>query len=86
MNTPLEINETTQHETVAKFMFLDPEDIGATDNFGEDFGLDSIAWHDLLAAVEERHGVHLRDEQISIIWSLDDLVKALISDVGDAGS
>ncbi len=86
MNKPVEINETALRETVAKFMFLDPEDIGATDNFGEDPGLDSIHWHDLLAAVEERHGVHLRDEQISIIWSLDDLVNALISDVGDAGS
>ena len=86
MSTAVEISETGLHETVAKFMFLDPEDIGATDNFGEDLSLDSIDWHDLLAAVEERHGVHLRDEQISIIWSLDDLVKALISNVGDAGS
>ena len=86
MNTPLEINETAPHETVAKFMYLDPENIGATGNFGDDLGLDSIDWLDVLAAVEERHGVHLRDEQITIIWRLGDLVEALISDVGDAGS
>ena len=86
MTTLVEINETTLRETVAKFMFLNPQDISATDHFGDDLGLDSIDRLDLLAAVEERHGVHLRDEQITNIWNLGDLVKALKPDAGDAGS
>ena len=86
MNKPVEINETALRETVAKFMFLDPQEIGATDDFGDDLGLDSIDRLDLMAAVEERHGVNLRDEQITNIWNLRDLVKALKPDAGDAGS
>ena len=86
MNKPVEINETTLRETVAEVMFLDPEDIGATDNFGDDLGLDSIDRLYLLAVIEERHGVRLRDEQITNIWNLGDLVKALKLDAGDARS
>lgn len=83
MNMPVDISETTLRETIAKFMFRDPEDIGITDDFADDLGLDSIDRLDLLAAVEERHGVHLHDEQITNIGNLDDLVRALKPVVGN---
>lgn len=82
MNTSVNISESALRETVAKFMYRDPKDIGISDKFGDDLGLDSIDRLDLLAAVEERHGVYLRDEQISTIWTLGDLVKALQPDAG----
>ena len=86
MNKSVEVNENMLRETVAEIMFLDPEDIGATDNFDDDLGLDSIDHLYLLAAVEERHGVHLRDEQITNIRNLGDLVKALKTLPAEANS
>ena len=86
MNTSVNINETTLRDTIAKFAFLDPEDIGVTSDFGDDLGLDSLDRLELLAEIEERHGILLPDDQLTKIWNLGDLVKALSSDAGDARS
>ena len=86
MNTSPDISETTLRNTIAKFAFLDPEDIGVTSDFGDDLGLDSLDRLELLAEVEERHGVLLPDDQLTKIWNLGDLVKALEPVAEDARS
>lgn len=86
MNTSVDISETTLRNTIAKFTFLDPEDIGVTSDFGDDLGLDSLDRFELLAEIEERHDVLLPDELLTKIWNLGDLVKALEPAAGDLDS
>ncbi len=86
MNKSVEVNESMLRETVAEIMFLDPEEIGATDNFDDDLGLDSLDRLELLAEVEERHGVLLPDDELTKIWNLGDLMKALEPVAQDARS
>lgn len=78
------LNERALRETVAQFVCRPPEEIGASADFCDDLGLDSIDRLDLLAAIEERHGVYLRDEQVSEITTLAGLVEALVPG-GDGG-
>ncbi len=77
MNTHHQISEATLRDTIAKFTFLDPADIGVKADFGDDLGLDSLDRLELLAEIEERHGILLPDDQLTKIWNLGDLVKAL---------
>ncbi len=86
MNTSPDISETTLRNTIAKFAFLDPKNIGVTSDFGDDLGLDSLDRLELLAEVEEQHGVLLPDDELTKIWNLGDLVKALESVPGEANS
>ena len=77
MNTHQQISEETLRNSIAKFAFLDPADIGVASDFGDDLGLDSLDRLELLAEIEERYGVLLPDDQLTKIWNLGDLVKAL---------
>jgi len=86
MNTQVNISETTLRNTIAKFAFLDPADIGVTSDFGDDLGLDSLDRLELMAEVEERHGVLLPDDELTKIWNLGDLMKALEPVAEDAKS
>lgn len=82
MNTPAHISESTLRNTIAKFTYIDPKEIGVKSDFGDDLGLDSLDRLELLAEIEERHGVLLPDDQLTNIWSLGDLVKALSDQQG----
>ncbi len=77
MTTPVHISESTLRNAIAKFAYIDPKKIEVTSDFGDDLGLDSLDRLELLAEIEERHGILLPDDQLTQIWNLGDLVKAL---------
>jgi len=71
---------------VAGFLKRDPATIGRQDTFCDHMGLDSITKLELLATVEEHHGVSLRDEQISEVTTLKELVGAMRNSIKGATS
>jgi len=54
-----------------------PAEIGGNEDFEEDLGLDSLDRLDVLAEVEDELGIRLREDQLSEIHTLDDVLKAV---------
>ena len=77
MKPVAKITEAALRDTIAQFVFQNPEHIGDTDDFSEDLGLDSIDRLDLLSEVEKRHRVQLSDEQFWSVSNLTELLDAL---------
>lgn len=83
MKPTVEITEDALRETIAQFMFCKPEEIGATDDFSEDLGLDSIDRLDLLTEVELRHSAKFSDSQISSVSNLKAMLDVLREGASD---
>lgn len=77
MNHRPAIQDDAVRETVARFLDRKPDTISTRDKLCDHLGLDSIAKLELLATVEERHGVLLRDDQITGITTVEDLLEAM---------
>ncbi len=54
-----------------------PAEIGGNEDFEEDLGLDSLDRLDVLAEVEDELGIRLREDQLSELHTLDDVLKAV---------
>ena len=54
-----------------------PAEIGGNEDFEEDLGLDSLDRLDVLADVEDELGIRLREDQLSELHTLDDVLKAV---------
>lgn len=60
---------------ISEKLSIDEEDITLKSSFYEDLDADSIAFFDLIMAIEDEFDIEIDDESIEVIVTVGDLVK-----------